>query len=468
MSVPFSVADVARWSGARLVQGGSAAVFTGASIDTRTCTPGALFVAIRGEKHDAHAFLADALARGATGLLVEKERRPPSAVPAQVPVLEVADTTAALGAIGAGHRAAFEGPVVAITGSNGKTTTKEMTAAILSMRAPCLRTPGNWNNQFGVPLTLLLREPEHRTLVVELGMNHRGEIAPLVALARPTVGLVTNVGTAHVENLGTQEEIALEKGDLFAGLDATATAVVNADDPLVRAQSARTRARLVTFGRHAAADVHADDVAALEAGGFAFALVTPSGARRVRVHGIGETTVINAVAASAAALAAGASLDEVVAGLDHYRNIGGRMEQMALPGSVTVINDTYNANPQSMDAALRSLAERKGRGRGIAVLGDMGELGDTAPSAHRAAGALVAALGIDLLFAVGRFAAETAAGARDSGMDAARIHVSDRHEETSARLLGLLRKGDWVLAKGSRSARMERVVEALVAGLRED
>ncbi len=467
MSVPFSAADVSRWTGARLVQGDGATRLRGASIDTRTLAPGVLFVAIRGETHDAHGFLADAAARGAAGLLVEAGCALPAGLPECLPVLAANDTTEALGALGAGHRAGFDGPVVAITGSNGKTTTKEMCAAILGVRAPCLKTPGNWNNNFGVPLTLLLREPEHRALVVEIGMNHRGEIAPLVALARPSVGLITNVGTAHIENLGSQEEIALEKGDLVAGLAPPAVAVLNADDPRVLAQASRTRARIVTFGQKQRADVGAENVRALGERGFAFDLVSPGGREPVHVPGLGETTVINALAAAAAALAAGADLGDVATGLARFRPVGGRMEQIHLPRNIIVLNDSYNANPQSMAVALRSLAELKGTSRGLAVLGDMAELGESATPAHRAMGRLVAELALEWLFTVGQHAHETAAGAIEAGMDPTRVRVSESHAQTSAEVGEILQGNDWVLVKGSRSARMERVVEALVAAAAE-
>lgn len=467
MSIPFRAADVVRWTGARLLRGDPDVRFQGASIDTRTLATGLLFVAIRGEKHDAHTFLADAVLHGAAGLLVEAGLPLPAELPAALPVLAVSDTKRALGALGAGHRAGFAGPVVAITGSNGKTTTKEMCAAILGVRAPCLKTPGNWNNNFGVPLTLLLREPEQRVLVIELGMNHRGEIAPLVALARPSVGLITNVGTAHIENLGSQDEIALEKGELVAGLEPSAVAVLNADDPRVLAQAARTHARIVTFGQKQKADVGAENVKALGERGFAFDLVTPEGSQPVHVPGLGETTVINALAAAAAALAAGAGLGDVATGLGRFRPLGGRMEQIHLPQSIIVLNDSYNANPQSMAVALRSLAELKGRGRGLAVLGDMAELGDSASRAHRETGRLVAELAIEWLFAVGGHAQETAAGAIEAGMQPGRVHVSEDHAQTSAEVAKILQRDDWVLVKGSRSSRMERVVEALAASAAE-
>jgi UDP-N-acetylmuramoyl-tripeptide--D-alanyl-D-alanine ligase len=465
VTIPFRAGEAVTWTGGRLRQGDPEAVLRGVSIDTRTLAAGGLFVAIRGPSHDAHDFLDAALARGAAGLLIERGRELPAACPAALPVVEVDDTTRALGALAAGHRAGFDGPLVAITGSNGKTTTKEMCAAILSVAKPCLRTRGNLNNQYGLPLTLLERGAEHRAVVVEIGMNHRGEIAPLAAIARPGVAVITNVGTAHVEHLGSREEIAREKGDLVAGLAPGGVAVLPADDPLALAQGERAPGRVVTFGRGADAGVRAESVVALGERGFAFELVAPEGRAPVQVAGLGLHTVANALAAAAAALAAGASPADVRAGLAEFRPVGGRMERLALPRNIIVINDTYNANPQSVEMALRSLAELKGRSRAVAVLGDMGELGAGATQAHVAVGRLAAELGIDFLFALGAHAPSLAKGALEAGMDPARVRVARDHAEASAEVGLLLQKDDWVLVKGSRSMRMERVVESLAAGL---
>jgi UDP-N-acetylmuramoyl-tripeptide--D-alanyl-D-alanine ligase len=459
--IPIRASDVADWTGGRLLRGSFDAVFAGVSTDTRADLAGQLFVALIGPTHDAHAFLAQALAGGATGLLVSRPETVPAG--AEAAVVAVADTTLALGALAAGHRAGFRGPVVAITGSNGKTTTKEMCAAILSGLGPCLKNRGNLNNNIGLPLTLLERDAAHRTLVVEIGMNHRGEIAPLAAIARPTVGVITNVGTAHIEHLGSREAIALEKGDLVADLPETATAVLNADDPRALAQRTRTRARVLSFGTAPAADVRAEHVTALGERGFAFDLVTAEARTAVQVAGLAESTVPNALAAAAAALAAGATLDVVAEGLARYRPVGGRMERVALPRNIILINDTYNANPQSMQVALESLAKLKGRSRAIAVLGDMGELGDSALEAHRATGKLVATLGLDHLFALGRFARPLADAAVGAGMASERVHVGETHEAIASAVRELLQGNDWVLVKGSRSMKMERVVEALAA-----
>jgi UDP-N-acetylmuramoyl-tripeptide--D-alanyl-D-alanine ligase len=373
----------------------------------------------------------------------------------------VRDTTLALGALAAGHRGSFTGPLVAITGSNGKTTTKEMCAAILSVAGPCLKNRGNLNNNIGLPLTLLERDAAHRALVVEIGMNHRGEIAPLAAIARPTVGVITNAGTAHIEHLGSRDAIAQEKGELVAALAPEATAVLNADDPRVLAQRTRTRARCVTFGVAPRADVRAERVTALGERGFAFDLLTDGTRTALQLAGLGDSTVPNALAAAAAALAAGASLGDVAEGLARYQPVGGRMERVALPRNIILINDTYNANPQSMQVALESLAKLKGKSRGIAVLGDMGELGDAALEAHRATGRRVAELGLDHLFALGQFAEKLAEAAVEAGMATERVHVGGSHEQVASAVRDLLQGNDWVLVKGSRSMKMERVVDAL-------
>ncbi|MEE9607647.1 MAG: UDP-N-acetylmuramoyl-tripeptide--D-alanyl-D-alanine ligase [Myxococcota bacterium] len=466
MSAPFRARDAAEWTGGSLLQGRPEARLSGASIDTRSTAPGELFVAIVGPRHDAHAYLSQAIAAGAAGLVVEPNRPLPADLKPDLPVIAVDDTTRALGALGAGHRAAFDGPVVAITGSNGKTTSKEMCAAILSVAAPCLKNQGNLNNQFGLPLTLLRRSEADRSIVVELGMNHRGEIAALAAIARPSVGVVTNVGTAHIEFLGSREEIAREKGDLVAHLSEDGVAALNADDPLVAAQASRTRARVVLFGLTDRADVRAEQVRVEGGSAYAFRLTTRDGGRDVRVKGVGETTVANALAAAAAALAAGVCLADVSEGLARYQPVRGRLQRLELPGDVVLIDDTYNANPESMEIALRSLAKLKGRGRAIAVLGDMGELGEDAERAHRATGRLVQSLGIDFLFALGDRAEWVVSSAIQAGMDPARARVGRDHEETSALLREILRGRDQVLVKGSRAMKMEQIVEHL-AGRRE-
>jgi UDP-N-acetylmuramoyl-tripeptide--D-alanyl-D-alanine ligase len=459
MSVRFDVAALMRWVGGRLDRGTPGARLSGVSTDTRANLDDLLFVAIRGPHHDAHAYLSDAIAGGAGALLVESVDAVPA--DARLPVLEVPDTTLALGAAAAGHRRGFKGPLVAITGSNGKTTTKEMCAAILSIGGPTHKNRGNLNNAYGLPLTLLAREPEHRAMVVEIGMNHRGEIAPLAKIAAPTVGVITNAGTAHIEHLGSREEIALEKGDLIAALGADARAVINADDALVVAQATRTQAQVVTFGIDEPADVWADQI--VDHGGrFSFGLHAPEGETGIEIAGLGAPTVSNALAAAAAALAAGAAIGDLAPGLAAYQPEAGRMVKRVLANGTTVIDDTYNANPQSMRVALDSLAHNAGAGRGVAVVGDMGELGVHTDEGHRATGTRVAELGIGGIVALGSHAQQVIDAAQAGGFDAARTHAARDHDDAALAASTLAGDADWILVKGSRAMRMEQVVERLV------
>jgi UDP-N-acetylmuramoyl-tripeptide--D-alanyl-D-alanine ligase len=295
-----------------------------------------------------------------------------------------------------------------------------------------------------------------------MGMNHRGEIAVLANMGLPDIGLVTNVGTAHIEYLGSQEEIAAEKGDLFAALGAGGTAVANWDDPHVRAQSDRAAGRVISFGVNPDADVRAENARFEEDGAYHFTLLTPKGEAQVRIKALGDTTVINALAAAAVGVACDLSVETIAAGLGNYAGIAGRMGRHTLAGDVSLIDDTYNANPQSMSAAISSLAFLAAKGRGIAILGGMGELGANAPQAHRDAGKQVFEAGAALLVTVGDAAQGIAQGAGEAGMAAAQIHRCDTHEEAARAVQPALASGDWILVKGSRAARMERVVEELV------
>jgi UDP-N-acetylmuramoyl-tripeptide--D-alanyl-D-alanine ligase len=464
MSVSFRADELASWTGGTLLQGDAEQSFAGVTINSRSVSSGELFVAIRGPHHDGHDYIQGALRNGAGGALVARGTELPS-LPDSFSLIAVEDTTAGLGALAAAHRRGFDGPLVAITGSSGKTTTKELCAAILENVAPCLRTQGNLNNQYGLPLTLLRREPEDRFAVVEIGMNHPGEIAPLAAIAAPTIAIITNVGTAHIEFMGSAEAIAEEKGSLLEALQSEHFAILNADDPLVLAQAGRTAAKKLCFGTAAGAEIRASEIER-SAGAFQFQLHTPSGTRSVRVPGASETLIPNSLGAAAAAFAAGASLEQIEAGLASYAGVAGRMQLRRAATGTLLIDDTYNANPQSMHAALRSLtalAKEEGR-TPVAVLGDMGELGDTAAQAHRQIGEQAAASGVVELIAVGGHSREVAEGALSGGLCSTQIDVTHDTDEAVALLEDLLGPDDIVLVKGSRAMRMERIVEALSAG----
>ncbi len=452
---------ICEWTGGSLLAGTADLAARGTRIDSREVGPDELFVAIVGPNHDAHRFVPEVLARGVAGVMIERGRSEETLVPGRAFVIEVADTTQALGDLGRGHRQAYSGPLIGITGSNGKTTTKELCTGILEEVGPTLATRGNLNNNFGVPLTLLRRREEDVFAVVEMGMNHRHEIALLCQIAEPTIGILTNVGTAHIEFLGSREAIAEEKGDLLASLPASGTAVVGRDEPFAFDQRRRTRARVLSFGRDPQADLRASRIRFLDEGAFVFDFESPFGKAEIRVPGLAETMIENALAAAGGALAAGAPLDAVVRGLARSAGIAGRMQPRVLPGGVLAIDDTYNANPQSMRSALETLARLEQKGRRFAVLGRMGELGPQADAAHLELGRLAASLGIDELFVLGAEASQIVQGAREAGMPDGRVHFETTATALAKQIASRAAAGDRVLFKGSRSARVEKVIEAL-------
>jgi UDP-N-acetylmuramoyl-tripeptide--D-alanyl-D-alanine ligase len=368
----------------------------------------------------------------------------------------VEDTLAALQELAVMHRRRFRLPVVAITGSNGKTTTKEMLASILSRRGAVLRNEGNLNNHIGVPLTLFKLDAGHRAAVIEMGMSGFGEIALLTRLVLPTVGVITNIGPAHLQFLGSTDGVAKAKGELLETMRSDGTAVLNADDPYFGTLRARFSGRTVSFGMAPSADVRASDV---DRRHDSTGLMLHAGGRQVglRLAAVGMHNVANALAAAAAATALEVPLGTVKAGLEEFRPVAMRSELRVLKGR-TFIADCYNANPASMLAALGSLAELGGP-RSVAVLGDMLELGDAAEAAHREAGAAAARLGIGLLIVAGPLSRHVADGARAAGMAADRVLEAASSSDAARLLRERTRPGDTILVKGSRGMRMERTLE---------
>jgi UDP-N-acetylmuramoyl-tripeptide--D-alanyl-D-alanine ligase len=461
MSLPATAQDLCEWTGGSLVRGQHEATFSGTVIDSRAVEDQNLFVAIVGPNHNAHRFLGDVLAGDSAGALIQSDHSIETLPTGSGFVVSVTDTTQALADLARGHRRSFTGPLIGITGSNGKTTTKELCADILNVAGPTLATLGNLNNNFGVPLTLLRRDASDIFSVVEMGMNHRGEIAGLAEIADPNIGILTNVGTAHIEFLGDRETIAEEKGDLLAALPESGTAVVGRDDPLAFAQAQRSMARVLSFGRDTKADLRASAIRFVGDGTFVFKLETPFGRGEIRVAGLAETIVENSLAAAGGALAADVSFETVAEGLANHRGVPGRMQPRPLSNDVLVIDDTYNANPQSMQNALETLARLQSSGRRFAVLGQMGELGNAANEAHRALGRLAASLKLDGLFLLAPSSALIAEGAEAEGFDRERIKTSTDHQALAQALGSELSKGDVVLVKGSRAAGMERVIQLL-------
>ena len=445
---------IAQVTTGRLSPAGARVTVTGISTDSRSVCPGELFVPLRGEKFDGHDFLTQAVRRGAAACLSEDVI---AGFP--VPVIQVANTLQALGDLAAAIRRDFSGPVVAVTGSSGKTTTKEMLASILSGTAPGLKTEGNFNNLVGLPLTLFRLAPEDCWAVLEMGMSARGEIARLAEIALPDVGIITNVGPAHLETLHGLDGVARAKGELFAALKAGGTAVINADDERVAQLPVANGVRRLHYGFFASAEIRAEEVAVAGAA-VSFRLILPEGAWPVTLAVAGRHNVYNALAAAAAAAALAVPAAAIVRGLQNFRGDHGRMELVDLGNGTVLIEDTYNANPLSVRAALTALDEMGGGGRRIAVLGDMLELGAAAAELHRQIGA-EAAQRCDFLILLGGMAGETAAGARQQGMAADRVQIVSSHVEAADRLRSLLRPGDRLLVKGSRGMQMEKVGAAL-------
>jgi len=447
MLKPLLLSEVAATLNGRVV--GADASFSGVSIDSRAINQGQLFIALTGPRFDGHDYLNDVAAKGAVAALVEREV-PESALPQLV----VADTRVALGQLGALNRAGYDKPVAAITGSSGKTTVKEMLACILRTRGPVLATKGNLNNDLGVPLTLLELTREHTSAVIELGASRIGEIAYTVAMTKPHVAVLNNAGTAHVGEFGGPDKIVEAKGEIIEGLEADGIAVLNLDDKAFAIWHARAAGRQVlSFSlKNPEADFYASDLSLDARGCPGFTLHSPQGVEPVQINLLGIHNVANALAAAAAAHALGVSLFGIKTGLEAVQPVKGRAVAQVTGTGLRIIDDTYNANPTSMCAAVDILAAFSGRT--VLVLGDIGELGEWAEQGHREVGAY-AADKVSALYAVGPLMAHAVAA----------FGHQARHFANEADLITALRteheKNSTILIKGSRSAAMENVVAAL-------
>jgi UDP-N-acetylmuramoyl-tripeptide--D-alanyl-D-alanine ligase len=444
---------VAEATGGHLV--GDDAEVLGAATDSREVRTEDLFVALPGDRVDGHDHVDEAFGRGASGALVS--RRDAFAGP----VVVTAQTGPALLRLAADERSGMPVPVVGITGSTGKTSVKDMTAAVLSTRLRTAASPRSFNTEVGVPLTLLNVPDDAEAVVCEMGSRGVGHIAALCEVVRPDVGVVTNVGPAHLEMFGSVDVVADAKAELIEALPADGTAVLNADDPLVRGFDRRTSARVLRFGRSSDADVRAEDTELDRQARASFTLRTPAGTERVELAVRGEHMVSNALAAAAAGVALGLSAGECAAGLKEARVSAWRMEVTETAPGVTVVNDAYNANPASMAAALKTARWIAGDRRCVAVLGEMAELGAVSEVEHDRVGELVARLGIDELVVVGPGARPITTGAGREGVEPDHIQVCDTAEEAVDAVRKIVRPGDVVLIKASRVAGLERVAEAI-------
>lgn len=446
-------------TGGRFLSGRTEAGFRRVCTDSRAIEPGDLFVALRGENFDGHAYLAQAVQKGAAGLVVDTipEKMPP------VPVVLVVDTLRALGDLAAYRRSLMPDlQVVAMTGSCGKTTVKEMIAAILGREYNVLKTQGNFNNLIGLPLSLLPVEYHHDFAVMEMGMNQPGEIARLTEIADPDIACITNVQDAHLAGLSDISGVAKAKGELFAGIKAWGTLVVNIDDKRVRGIARRCSQKKITFGRSPKADIRGIRLRSLGERGMAFTLQIGANEARVTIRSLGAHNVQNALAAAGMAHAAGVKFQDIVAGLESVVPFEKRLQVQKLIGGIRLINDVYNANPSSVLAALETLHQMDRTHKKVVILGDMLELGTQSVASHQDIGRHVARLGFDALLVVGEFAETLAAAAWKAGMSKKKAMACANKEQISDWLrkniaAGFLKPGDWVLAKGSRGMRMETI-----------
>ena len=447
---PFLLSDALRAMGGQYF-GDEAALgrtITRVTSDSRDAGEGTLFVAFKGNRVDGHSFMAGCIEKGAAACVTERE-------PAENehPAIQVDSSLKAVGALAAWHRSRFDIPVIGITGSVGKTTTKEMVAAVLGEKFNTHKTQKNFNNELGVPRTLLGLDDGHQAAVVEMGISDFGEMRRLTNMVRPTIAVFSVIGDAHLEFLGDRPGVLRAKGEIFEGMDDTGLAVLNGDDPLLAA--CRPNMRRVLYGQGENCDVRAENVRNLGEDGIALTIRHAGGAFEARIPAFGSHMIYAALAAAAVGLELGLTDGEIARGIAHYQTVGDRARVLHANG-ITVVSDCYNANPNSCRAALDSLAALGGRR--VCVLGDMLELGEQTAALHSAVGAYAAGLGIEKIVACGPLAAHIADGAKAAGGDA--VYFPDK-AALLAELDGIICAGDSVLVKASHSMAFEQIVEAL-------
>lgn len=460
MPLPWSAEALLTSTRGKLVAGSRQGTFMGISIDSRRIRPDDLFIAIAGRNHDGHTFIPEVLKGGLKGLLINKDKVHdlPLAelISRNIFCMAVDDTTRALGHLAAFQRQRAAISVVAITGSNGKTTTRMLTSAVVSQRFGALSTLGNFNNEIGLPLSLLQLRPSHQWAVLELGMNQPGEIGRLTEMCAPDIGVITNIGPVHLEGLGSIDGVLQAKAELVAKMKPTGIVVLNQDDAHLLRLAQQISNKILFFGIAGEAEIRAHSIQP-QTNGTTFTLVSPQAEISVRLHLPGRFMVSNALAAAAVGYQLGLSLQEIKTGLESVRPAKGRMHICSTRKGIKIIDDTYNANPVSMAGAMRTLCALRGNNRSFFVSGDMLELGDQAANLHQELGALVARAGVVRLYATGTFAESVAAGAKAAHLQARDIFVGTK-AEIVADLKKYLQPGDWMLVKGSRGIQMEQIV----------
>ena len=450
---PISLFDIAAATRGTLLCGDANQTVTAICTDTRKITPGSLFVPLVGENFDAHDFIPDALAGGCIASLTGRRD-----FPSEKALIYVENTLRALADLAAAYRQQFRLPLVAITGSVGKTTVKELTAAILETKLNVLKTEGNFNNEIGLPLTLFRLDDSHEVAVTEMGMSGFGEIDRLATIARPDIAVMTNIGLSHIEMLGSQENIYKAKAELFSHLNPEGTVILNGDDPILKAHKHEISQKTLTAGLSPDCDITATDICSLR-DTVSFTVNYGTESVPVTLSFPGEHNVVNALLACGVGLSLGISLKEAATGLGAY--IPSDRHMQIIPcGDVTIINDCYNAAPASMEAGIKVLTGYEGRK--IAVLGDIKELGEFSDRAHRQVGEFVAKAGIDALFTLGENAKLIAEGAKAAGMDSGQIFTFDDIRLLNETLKSRLKSGDTLLIKASRAMALERVTDFLL------
>jgi len=455
----FSLKDVLKATAGALVSGSAETDFYGISTDSRSVKEGNLFIALTGDKFDGHDFLSVALKKGATGILASHEEKINQIKgPGQAVVIQVADTLAALGDLAHIWRKKFNIPVIGLTGSSGKTTTKEMIAAIISRRKNILKTEGNLNNLIGLPQTILRLNSEHEIMILEMGTNIRGEIKRLTQIAEPGIGMITNIGPAHLAGFGSIDVVKEEKSDLFLNMPPSGVAIINLDDEAVATAAEQWHGTKVTFSMSPNADVSVRDIEKNGVRGVSFNLIIDGHTQKVEMKITGMHHVYNAMASAAVAFAAGMDPKTIAEGLSAFRPFSGRMEMIKLRNGSFMLDDSYNANPVSVREALMTLKDLKTNHNSYVFLGDMLELGAQTEEMHRKIGMLIATIGVNALFLQGDFSEVTSAGAKEGGLPSENIFLLSDQEDGINYLKKYLKKGDWILVKGSRGMKMEKIV----------
>ncbi|MBF0453123.1 MAG: UDP-N-acetylmuramoyl-tripeptide--D-alanyl-D-alanine ligase [Candidatus Magnetomorum sp.] len=461
----WTVSDILKAVKGHYLFGDTSQQFFTISIDSRFSDTNALFVAIVGENFDSHLFIPDVIRKNVRGILIQQDRisqnQMDSWKKSNLLCIAVPDTIKALGDLAHYQRMQWRGSVVGITGTNGKTSVKEMTAAVLSTTFKTIKTQGNFNNHIGVPKTLFQIEKKHEWAIVEMGMNHFGEIAYLAKMSRPDIGIITNIGPGHLEGVQSLEGVRQAKGELLQYLPKKGVAILNADDPLVISLGKHLPCPLITYGIISSADICATQLSE-SINGCKFKLQTADTSIDIHLPAQGRFMILNALAAAATGYYLNIPLDSIKTGLESFNPIHGRLTIHHSKDDIYIIDDTYNANPASMCAALDSLKQLRQSNNSYLVCGDMYELGSDTKKYHKDVGQYATHSGITGLFATGQYADETICGAHTAGLNSSALYQGS-FEEIASTLSILLKPGDWILVKGSRAMKMEQLVDRLLS-----